>query len=175
MGWTAHDTDLYTLGKGIAMFDLFDANGLPTGLRDMGNAPSVSLTPTVEDVKHYSSRESIKKVDKVVNISSGITLKFTLDEYDKHNIALALLGTVSGNDIFLLDVGQIEGEFRFYGDPSAGPKYNFYLWKVLLKCNTELNFISDDWATIPFEAEVQDDTTNHPDSPYGLIQQIVGS
>lgn len=175
MGWTAHDTDLYTLGKGIAMFDRFDGNGLPTGLRDLGNAPAVSLTPATEDKKHYTSRGGIEKVDKVVNIRIGITLKFTLDEYDKENIALALIGTVSGNDIVLLSENQIEGEFRFYGNPATGPKYNVYLWKVLLKSNTDLNLISDDWGTIQFEAEVQDDESNHPLSPYGLMQQIIGS
>lgn len=176
MGWTAHDTDLYTIGKGIAMFDLFDSDGLPTGLRDLGNAPAISITPTIEDLKHYTSRESIKKVDKTVNLSIGLTLKFTLDEYDKQNLSLALLGEVSGNEIRLLQLNQIEGEFRFYGNPSVGPKYNMYIWSVKLKCNSEIGFIHQDtWGEMQFEGETQDDQDNHPVSPYGLIEQIIGS
>jgi hypothetical protein len=175
MGWVAHDTDLYTVGRGIVYFDRFDSNGLPTGVRDVGNAPGFILTPEIEKLKHYSSRAGIKKADKVIVIQQGLMAKFTLDEYDKENLALALFGTVTGNALDLLSQNQIEGELRFFGNPATGPTYYIYLWKVLLSCNSDVNFISDEWGTIDFEAEIQDDTANHPDTPYGRIEQIIGS
>lgn len=175
MGWNAHDTDLYTIGKGILSFDRLDANGLPTGMVDLGNAPTVILTPTVEKLKHYTSREQIKKVDKVVNLSVGITAKFTLDEYDIDNLALALLGTVTGSTLVLLGANQVEGHLKFVGNNACGPNYTVNLWYVILQCNADVPFISDEWGTIDFEAEVQDDAANHPTSPYGTIEHIIAS
>lgn len=175
MGWDAHDTDLYSVGSGIPYFDRFDSSGLPTGLVDLGNAPAFALTPSIENLKHTSDRATIKKVDKIINLTVGVTAKFTLDEYDIDNLALALLGTVSGSSLVLLAENQIEGELRFYGNPVTGPKYYIYLWKVSLRCTSDIPFISREWETIEFEAEVQDDTANHPTNPYGYIYHVVGS
>jgi len=175
MGWTAHDTDLYALGGGIAMFDRFDSDGLPTGLLDLGNTPAFALTPSIEEKKHLSTRGATQKVDLIKNVLLGLMVKFTIDEYDKANLALALYGTVSGNDIILLDVNSIEGELRFYGNPTSGPKLNFYAWKVNIKSTGDIPLINTDWGPISLEAEIIDDTDNHPDNPNGLIQQIIGS
>lgn len=175
MGWNAHDTDLYTIGKGIVYFDRLDSSGLPTGMVDIGNAPSFILTPTIEKLKHYTSREQIKKVDKVVNLSIGITAKFTLDEYDIDNLAMALLGEVSGTTLTLLAANQVEGHLRFVGNNACGPNYTINLWYTILQCNSDIPFISDEWALMEFEAEVQDDADNHPLSPYGTIEHIISS
>jgi hypothetical protein len=175
MGYVAHDTDLYIVGKGILWFDRFDSNGLPTGLRDVGNAPGLMLTPSVTDLKHYSSRGGIKKVDKVVNIEIGMGVKFTLDEWDIKNLALAVLGTLSDDEteLYILGENQIRGELRLFGNPATGPKYNLYLWDVLLKSNTDLGFIQDaEWGEIEFEGDLQEDLDNHPDNPYGIIQIV---
>jgi len=173
----AHNTGLYTLGKGILSFDRFDDDGLPTGLRDLGNAPNFTLTPTVETLEHFSSREGLKKKDLVINLSVGVSAKFTLEEYDKQNLAMALLGTVSGNIINLLMAtgGQVKGRLEFVGNPSTGPKFHVTLWKVNLKPTSEVAFISDDWGKVDFEAEIESDDVGHPTNPYGLINEMVGS
>ena len=172
----AHSTDLYTLGKGVLYFDRFDEDGNPTGIRDLGNAPNFTLTPTVETLEHFSSREGLKKKDLTVNLSIGITAKFTLEEYDKENLAMALLGTVNGTLINLMMTpgGQVKGQLEFIGEPSAGPKFHAILWKVSLKPTSEIAFISDDWGKIDFEAEVESDET-HPDNLYGVINEMEGS
>lgn len=175
MGWNAHDTDLYAVGKGIVYFDRLDNNGLPTGMVDLGNAPAFILTPTDEKLKHYTSREQIKKVDKVIVLSAGITVKFTLDEYDIDNLAMALKGDVVGNILTLLTSNQVEGHLRFVGNNATGPNYTVNLWYVLLSCNSDVPFISDEWAMIDYEAEVQDDAANHPSSPYGQLEHIIPS
>jgi len=172
----AHSTDLYTIGKGILQFDRNDDAGLPTGLRDLGNAPNFALVPSVETLDHFSSREGVKKKDKTINLSVGMTVKFTLDEYDINNLAMALLGEVSGGNLInLLASGQIEGRLVFIGHPAAGPAYRVTLWNVQLKPTSEVPFISDEWGKIDFEGTVQYDITAHPTQEYGTIEEIIAS
>jgi hypothetical protein len=60
----------------------------------------------------------------------------------------------------------IEGLIRFVGDPAIGPVYEVECWKVRLKCDADVNFISDDWATISLTGEILKDAANHPDEPF---------
>ncbi len=171
MSPTAHSTDLYTIGKGILKFDRFDANGLPTGLRDLGNAPNFTLTPTEEIIEHFSSREGIKTLDLEKSLSRKINGKFTLDEYDQDNLRLALFGVTGSFSIKLLQAGVIEGQIDFTGTNEVGPKYHVEIWKAKLRPTSDVNFISEGWATIDFEFTVQKDE-GHPGEEYGRITLI---
>ncbi|OGK08974.1 MAG: hypothetical protein A2Y63_05645 [Candidatus Riflebacteria bacterium RBG_13_59_9] len=162
----------YIIGKGILSFDRWDQDGLPTGMRDLGNAPNFTITPTVEMLDHFSSREQLKKKDLTVNISAGLTVKFTLDEFDKENLAIALFGTVSGQQITLMADTVLRGHLRFIGNPAAGPRFRVELWKVSLKPTSEVPFISEEWATVEFDGTVEADDTGHPSQPYGYIEQF---
>jgi len=167
----AHSTDLYYLGKGILSFNRL-VSGVPEGYRDLGNATGFTITPALEKLEHFSSREGIKKKDKVVITSAGLTAKFTLDEYDRDNLALALLGTHSGGVINLLSDPTIEGALRFVGANDVGPNFQVDLWKVALQSTAEVPFINEAWGEIPFDAEVQSDIDNHPSQEYGIITEI---
>lgn len=169
---TAPSTNNFPIGKGILRFDRFDSNGLPTGLRDLGNAPNFSIQPEVEKKEHFTSREGIKKKDKTVILSAGLTVKFTLEEYDRKNLALAMMASESGDVLTLLASTTLEGELEFTGTNEIGPKFLVRLWKVLLSSNAEVPFISDDWGKIEFEGEVMSDIAGHPASPYGTITEI---
>ena len=171
----AHDVENYEVGKGILYFDKFDSDGLPTGLRDLGNAPNFDIGLEVETLNHWSSRAGIKKKDKSVNVSANAMATFTLDEYDRNNIALALFGTVTGQTVNILMDVQIRGHIRFVGNPAAGPTFIINLWNVLLKPTSKVPLISDEWGTIDFEVEVENDEDNHPDNPYGTITEVVAS
>jgi hypothetical protein len=160
------------LGKGILKFDRFDAQGLPTGLRDLGNAPNFTIQPVLETLEHFSSREGIKKKDKTVIVSAGLTVKFKLDEYDRKNLALAMMATESGDILTLLASTTLEGELEFTGTNAVGPKFLVRLWKVSIKPTSEISFIGDAWGEIDFEGEVLSDVTGHPDNPYGTITEI---
>jgi hypothetical protein len=160
------------LGKGILKFDRFDAQGLPTGLRDLGNAPNFTIQPVLETLEHFSSREGIKKKDKTVIVSAGLTVKFKLDEYDRKNLALAMMATESGDILTLLASTTLEGELEFTGTNAVGPKFLVRLWKVSIKPVSEISFIGDAWGEIDFEGEVLSDVTGHPDNPYGTITEI---
>jgi hypothetical protein len=172
---TAPSTANYMLGKGILKFDRFDTDGLPTGIRDLGNCPNFSLTPAVETLDHFSSRTGLKKKDKSVTLSAGLTAKFTLDEYDMENLAMALLGTVSGHVLTLMSTPEIEGILYFYGDAATGPQLNVVLWRVSLKPTSEVGFIGDDWGKIEFEGEIGEDATGHPTNPTGTITEVFDS
>ncbi|MCJ7663033.1 MAG: hypothetical protein MUO24_02195 [Desulfobacterales bacterium] len=169
---TSHDVDLYTIGKGILKFDRFDEDGLPTGLRDLGNAPNFSLTPTEDTLEHYSSREGVDILDWERAIKRKITGKFTLDEYDRDNLRIALFGLAGSFSINLLSAGNILGRLDFVGTNDVGPKYHVELWIIKLKPASDVNFVSGELATIDFELTCQNDEANHPDSPYGRITLI---
>lgn len=175
MGWTAHDIDLYTVGGGIVYFDRWDSDGLPTGMRDLGNATGLNLAPNSETLPHIRKRTNVRVIDLEIVLSKGLICNFSIDEYDKHNLAMALYGDVTGNAFSMMTANQIEGELRFLGNPVHGPKYYIYLWRVLLRLTNQIDFLSDEWGILDFEARVLDDTANHPDTPFGRIQQIIGS
>jgi hypothetical protein len=169
---SAHSTDLYTIGKGIMQFDRQDADGLSTGLRDLGNAPNFALSPSEDTIEHYSSREGVDTLDWERAIKRKIGGKFTLDEFDPENLRLALFGETGAFSINLMTAGNILGMLDFVASNDVGPKYHVELWVVKLKAVSEVNFISAELATVDFEFTVQNDEANHPDSPYGRITLI---
>jgi len=168
-------TDNYTIGKGILSFDRWDVDGLPTGMRDLGNAPNFTLTLEVEQLDHYSSREQIKKKDLTVTLSAGVKVKFTLDEYDRENVAIALFGTVAGPVINLLDSTTLRGHLMFVGNPAVGARYTVNLWRVSLKPTSEISFITEEWGKIEFEGTAESDIANHPTQEYGTVEQWMNS
>jgi len=250
----APSTDNYQLGKGILYFDRFDSDGNGTGELDLGNAPAFNIGITLDTLDHFESRSGIREKDLSVNVSVSSLATFTLDEYSKENIALAILGaepstetqgsgsvtdeavtarhdrwvkllyrniksvvvnddggggvyvigvdyevdqsvgrlkilsTGSIADAAALDVDYvytsetwntmlgvsvtaIEGLLRFVGDPDQGIAYEAEIWKVKLRPTSPLGFISDDWGTIEFEAEIQKDVANHPTNPWFKIRE----
>jgi len=90
MSNSAPSTDNYLVGKGKLYFDRFDDDGNLTGELDLGNDPSFALTPENELLEHFSSMEGVKKKDKTAVISTELNGKFTLDEINIDNLALAL-------------------------------------------------------------------------------------
>ena len=172
---TAPSTGNYYLGKGILKFDRLDSDGLPTGLQDLGNAPNFTIQPIIETLPHYSSRTGIKEKDLEVVTLVGATVKFTLDEYAAYNLAMAMLGEVSGNTVKGLTMPQIEGRLQFYGANDVGPNYNAEIHRVRLKPTSEVGFITEDWGKVDFEGEILSDVTAHPDSPFFNIEELVAS
>lgn len=255
------DTRNYSLGKGILYFDRFDADGNLAGELDLGNAPACSLTPTVESLDHFSSRQGLREKDLSIEVSLGLTVKFTLDEYSADNLNLALLGdrtiatesqpaghqvndvitgysgkwtklfrrhlvnndaspvvvtdvagtttyvegtdyeldavigrlkvitggSISDGDTLHVDydyeattfpvinpatVSPVQGQLRFVGHPDQGPQYEGEFWKAKLKCTSDINFITDDWGTLEFEAEIQKDESGHPDYPWCKLREV---
>lgn len=85
------NTDNYTLGKGVVFLDQL-VSGVYQGERDLGNAPAFTFNIALEKLEHYSSRGGLKAKDKEIisQITPGLT--FTLDEVNKENLSLLVLG-----------------------------------------------------------------------------------
>lgn len=66
------------------------------------------------------------------------------------------------------DTGDIEGKIVFVGDPAAGPAMDLQIWKVSIEPEGGLDFIGEDFLEWTLNAEVLDDSANHPDEPYFL-------
>jgi len=63
----------------------------------------------------------------------------------------------------------LEGKLRFCGDPESGPHMEVVVWDVTLAPDGEIDFLTEEEATVGFTGVVNDDTTNHANSPYGKI------
>jgi len=96
MTYRSPNVENYILGKGKLYFDRFDDAGASTGEFDLGNAPDFVVTPAVETLDHFESMAGIKEKDKSVDISVGFTCKFTLEEYSRWNLMLAIMATNEG-------------------------------------------------------------------------------
>jgi hypothetical protein len=171
----SHSTNLYYRGKGILKFDRLDDDGLPTGLRDLGNAPDFSLGTSEETSKHYSAREGVKTLDKEDTLTQELSGAFTLEEFDIENLQMALLADKGAFFIRPMSASNIEGALDFWGTNTQGPKFHIQLWKVKIKNNSKLGMISENIGSIPFEFTVESDLTNHPNDPYGLITPLAES
>lgn len=80
------------LGRGKIYFDRFDASGNKTGELFLGNCPTFEITPTVEDIKKYSSAS--KAADLIASdvLRTTLALRIVGDEFSKENLAMALFG-----------------------------------------------------------------------------------
>jgi len=168
----SHSTELYTLGKGILKFDRFDANGLPTGLRDLGNAPVFNLTIEVEKIEHFSSREGISTIDWTRTKMRRLKGNFELDEFDRQNLRLWLFGLTGPYSIAPLTSGDLLGRLDFAPTNDVGPNYHYQGWRVKLTPTGSLGFIGEDLGRFGFEFEAESDIANYPASPYGLLTLI---
>jgi hypothetical protein len=165
----SHDLGLFRLGKGIVKFDRFDENGLPTGLRDLGNVPSLTITPTEEVIEHYTSREGTKVLDTIIPVSIKATFKFTLEEFDRENLRMALFGSTGSWAIHGLTSFIVEGLLDFWPTNEQGPKYHLQVWKARLRPTGDIGLIDDTaLGKLDFEFVAQNDAANHPPpaSPY---------
>lgn len=81
-------------GAGEVKFDRFDAAGLSTGLRHLGNTPKLELTPTVTVIEKMSAMSGARGTYKRVITGTKAEVAISMDEFDPNNLALVLLGKV---------------------------------------------------------------------------------
>jgi hypothetical protein len=91
-----HDTDNYTLGKGVLYFN-YKKNGVYQGFRDLGNAPSFNMSLDLDVLDHFSSRSGMASKDKKVVRMATPKCAFTLDEINPENMALTFMGAATEN------------------------------------------------------------------------------
>lgn len=168
---TGYDTELYTLGRGILYLAAWVGSTPPSlgDFRDVGNAPDVSIEPTEEVLDHFSSRSGRRSKDKQVTLESGATVLFSIDTVDVPNFQLFLAGTLhaNGHKIHINMAPNTEWAVRFISDNADGQNYRLEIWKCKIRAAGAYGFISDEFATMAYTAEVLDDSTNHATSTFG--------
>lgn len=160
----------YFIGKGVVSFK-------PTGgvYRDLGNVPLFEFTPANEELEHFSSREGVKTLDKVVSTSVKGTVKISMEEFVLENMAIAVLGSdpaVSGGDNFIdiLAETEITGALKCVGTNDVGRKFQIELFSVTFKAGSTISFIGDDWGAMEVEGSVQAVTGR-----FGTITELTAS
>jgi len=98
----------YNLGRGIIRLSPLDGtSGLPVAYRDLGNAPSFSLSIDVEELVHQSSRGGLRTVDKRLVISQTVNFTFVLEELSAENLAIFFSGaTVSATNPAIAGIAE---------------------------------------------------------------------
>lgn len=83
----------YFSGQGKVYIGLRDATtGAPLALRHVGNVPELMLDPNVETIEHQESMSGQRQTDHRLVTSKTVGVTFTLEEFTKENLALALYG-----------------------------------------------------------------------------------
>lgn len=164
-----HSTTLYTLGRGIVSIAAWSGTTPPASVTDVGNSPRFEVEVTEEVLDHYSSRSGTRNKDKSVVLETGYTLNFDLDEFAVSNLAMYLMGSISGNVISANTELDKEYEVQFASDNPAGPNEDWVFHRVKLSPGGSINLISDEWSLMTFTGEGLADTANNPTSPYFTV------
>ena len=167
-----HNTDLYTIGKGILWIKDFGAGD--GEYLDMGNAPGVEIEPIIERLPHYSSRSGYKTKDKNPSISTEYTLSLTLDEISSRSLNLYLMGSIDAGliNISALQAADSEYTIKFVEDNPTGPCKIWYFHRVTISPSGAMALIGDDWSTMGLECEGLSDVANNPTSPYISVAMV---
>mgnify|MGYP001814065207 CR=1 FL=1 len=164
-----HSTSLYTLGRGIVSIGAWSGTTPPGSLSDVGNSPRFEVEVTEERLDHYSSRSGTRTKDKSVVLETGYTLNFDLDEFAVSNLAMFLMGSISGNVISANTELDKEYSVEFVSDNPVGPNETWEFHRVTLSPGGSLNLISDEWSLMSFTGEGLADSANNPTSPYFTV------
>lgn len=81
------------IGAGKLYFDRFDANGISTGMRFVGNASKFEITGSVDKADVWDYTKSTRTKLTTITKTQTHTVAIDLGEFSAENISLALLGT----------------------------------------------------------------------------------
>ena len=88
-----HVTNEYAIPRGRVYFDRFDAAGLPTGERPMGNCPGFTFTADTEKAEHFSSETGLSEKDKGLIVRVNRTGSLRVDNFSTNNLELFVSGS----------------------------------------------------------------------------------
>jgi hypothetical protein len=86
--------DNLLVGKGEVWFNRFDALGIGTGLRHLGNVDAMEITTEDDVLEKYSNMSADAPLYKKVPRRRNVGIRLTLSEFDPHNLAIVTMGTV---------------------------------------------------------------------------------
>ena len=79
-------------GTGEVWFNRFDDDGNPTAFRHLGNVSKLDVTPSTTTVEMQSSMNGARATIAQAITALKMEVDVTMTEWDKKNVALALLG-----------------------------------------------------------------------------------
>jgi hypothetical protein len=82
-------------GTGEVWFNRLDSSGNPLGYRHLGDVSKFDITPSATTIEHQSSMNAARAVDSQAITAVKMEIALTLSEFEKENVALALLGVAS--------------------------------------------------------------------------------
>jgi hypothetical protein len=104
-------------GTGEVWFNRQNNDGTYAGFRHLGNVSKLDITPTVTVIEKKSSMNATRAIIARAVTEAKMELAMILDEFDKNNVALALLGSVAAYtqaiNAAIVDtaLGNAEGDF----------------------------------------------------------------
>lgn len=126
-----------TQNYSILKADVFLAKYGTDDFQHVGNAPSLTYSPSVETLEHFSSMAGVREKDAEVATTVAATVAMTLDEMTVRNIAIAMLGS---EEVFTQAAAT--GEVSIFEGVEVGGQY-------LLKGGSVSNVAITDGATTP--------------------------
>jgi hypothetical protein len=70
---------------------------------------------------------------------------------------------------------DVKGLLHFIPNNEQGPWWEVKLWRVNLRCDSGIGFITEDWGKMSFTADVDEDSESHPTEPYGRFINVKSS
>ena len=158
----------YFIGTGIMSWQAGGA-GL---FRDLGNAPSFRMKPTLTKIEHNSSRDGSRSVDRTLITAQKIEVTIELEEITPANLAMAFLGTESANSsgqtvIELFTTSSVQGALKFVGTNNIGTKYEVLLNSVEFTPDAEFDWISEEITSITLTGVATNNTGS-----FGTITEV---
>jgi hypothetical protein len=120
------NTGNYRIGRGYCTIELAGESEA----QDAGNCPQFELTPKVETLPHFSSREGVRTKDFVATVQLEASLRFQLDEITPRNLGMFLLGNWRESPgfpdivIHMMSRPQILAAINFVDTSSVGAQIN---------------------------------------------------
>jgi hypothetical protein len=152
-----------------------------------------SLTTSVNLGRIY---QTAKRLIGTITVHQGATVLVAGTDYEVEDATMGLIRilptsvTVTAGSAITIDYtptaiiapgltkvsagleSKIDGKLLFVGDPAQGHQWDGEFWHVRFTPNGALSLITSDFANIPVQAEVLDDSVLHPAEPlYRLTQR----
>lgn len=138
----------------------------PTDYTDKGDVKKFTFTPkitTIEDNTWYTGEQTLMVQDVV---SKGYEITIELGQIDDDSVAIAYMGTVSGNEILPFTKPLGNYAVKVTTKYPRGDNVILHFWKVALVMNGSQDLIADKYMSLTLQGTGLIDVTNNPTNPY---------
>jgi len=88
-----HSANEYMVGRGILRVAELDANDVAGPFWDLGNVSEFTMSPEVEEIEHFSSRQGQKTLDRTDVISTSLNLSMVAENINQRTMSWFMMGT----------------------------------------------------------------------------------